>query len=113
MFYYPYPTPNFSRKVYLQGPYPPWMAQPAYSYSQLSKMNYNQSWMPQLVVSDGGLSEFGLSGWNYGQRKWIQTDPMIGPTYYPAPMLNPYHQTMIQPAMSYGQLSTPYPPMFR
>ena len=97
--YYPYPTPNFNRNFYQSTPYPPWMAQPAYSYSGLSEMYNSQRWMTQPAMNDGGLSEF-----YYGQ-KWIQTAPMISPTYYPDSMLNPYPPTMSQPATSYGGLS--------
>jgi hypothetical protein len=106
--YYPYPAPNFSRNVYQSTPYPPWMAQPAYSYKGISEMNYSQRWMTQPTVSDGGLSEFGLS--NYAQTKWIQTAPMISPTCYPAPMFAPYPPMMTQPEMGYGQ-PCPYPMM--
>ena len=98
--YYPYPTPNFNRNFYQSTPYPPWMAQPAYSYSGLSEMYNSQRWMTQPAMNDGGLSEF-----YYGQ-KWIQTAPMTSPTYCPAPMLNPYPPMMSQPAMSYSQLYT-------
>jgi hypothetical protein len=97
--YYPYPTPNFNRNFYQSTPYPPWMAQPAYSYSGLSEMYNSQRWMTQPAMNDGGLSEF-----YYGQ-KWIRTAPMISPTYCPAPMLNQYPLMMSQPAMSYGGLS--------
>jgi hypothetical protein len=89
--YYPYPTPYFKQNFYLQGPYPPWMARPAYSSKGLSEMRYRQP-----PVSDGGLSEFGLSGLNYGQRKWIQPAPMISSTYYPMMMTS-------MPAMIMGQ----------
>jgi hypothetical protein len=106
--YYPYPTSNFNLKVYQQGPYPPWMAQPAYSSRGLSEI---RQWMAQPAGSDGGLSEFGVSQLNYRQPKSIQTAPIISPTYYPAPMLGPYLPTMIQTAMGYGQLSTSHQPM--
>jgi len=103
--YYPYYAPNFSPKFYQQGPYPPWMAQPAYSSKGWSG---SREW---TTMGDGGLSEFGLSGLNYGQPKLIQTSPTICPTCYPGPMFDPYPLTMIQAAMGYGQLSTPYPSM--
>lgn len=89
--YYPYPTPCFNQNFYLQGPYPPWMAHPAYSSKGLSGMH---DWQPP--VSDGGLSEFGVSGLKYGQRKWIQPAPMISSTYYPMMMTS-------MPAMIMGQ----------
>ena len=81
--YYPYPNPNFSPKFYQQGTYPPWMAQPAYSSRGWSG---SRQWRVQPAVSDGGLSEFGLYGLNYGQPKLIQTAPTISPTCYPAPI---------------------------
>ena len=103
--YYPYYAPNFSPKFYQQGPYPRWMAQPAYSSRGWSE---SRQW---TTIGDGGLSEFGLSGLNYGQPKLIQTAPTICPTCYSGPMFDPYPSTMIQAAMGYGQLSTPYPSM--
>jgi hypothetical protein len=97
MVYYPYYAPSFRPRFYQQGAYPRWMAQPTYSYKGLSESR-------QLTtVSDGGLSEFGLSGLNYGQPKLIQTAPTICPTCYPGPMFAPYPSTMIQAAMGYSQ----------
>jgi hypothetical protein len=104
--YYPYPIPNVNQRFYQQGPYPPWMAQPAYSYKGISDV---RQWMPQPAVSDGGLSEFGLYGLNYRQPKLIQTGPAICPTCYTGAMLYPYPPTMVQAATGYGQLSTLYP----
>ena len=37
--YYPYYTSNWNRPYYQSGPYPPMMAQPAMTYSQLSTMS--------------------------------------------------------------------------
>jgi hypothetical protein len=62
-------------------------------------------------MGDGGLSEFGLTGLNYGQPQLIQTVPTICPTCYPVPMLDLYAPTTIQAAVGYGQPPTPYPPM--
>jgi hypothetical protein len=101
--YYPYYIPNFSPKFYQQGPYPRWMAQPAYSSRGWSE---SRQW---TMMSDRALSELELSGLNYRQPKLIQTAPTICPTYYPGTMLYPYPSTMIQAATGYGQLSTPYP----
>jgi hypothetical protein len=101
--YYPYPIPNVNQRFYQQGPYPRWMAQPAYSSSGWSE---SRQW---TTLSDGGLSELGLSGLNYRQPKLIQTAPTICPTCYPGPMLYPYPSTIIQAATGYGELSTPYP----
>jgi hypothetical protein len=97
MVYYPYYAPSFSERFYQKGPYPRWMAQPTYSYKGLSE---SRQW---TTVSDGGLSEFGLSGLNYGQPKLNQTAPMICPTCYPGPMFASYPSMMIQAAMGHTQ----------
>ena len=104
MVYYPYYAPNFSPRFYQQGPYPWWMAQPAYSSKGWSG---SRQW---TTIGDGGLSEFGLTGLNYGQPQLIQTGPTVCPTCYPSPMFDPY-PSMIQARMDYGQLSAPYPSM--
>jgi hypothetical protein len=103
--YYPYYAPNFSPKFYQQGPYPQWMAQPAYSSRGWSG---SRQW---TTIGDGGLSEFGLSGLSYGRPKLIQTAPTICPTCYTGLVFDQYPSTMIQAAMAYGQLSTQYASM--
>jgi hypothetical protein len=100
--YYPYYAPNFSPRFYQQGPYPPWMAQPAYSSRGWSG---SRQW---TTMGDGGLSELGLTGFNYGQPQLIETALTVCPTCYPAPISYPYPSTMIQAATDFGQLSIPY-----
>jgi hypothetical protein len=97
MVYYPYYAPNFSPRFYQQGPYPWWMAQPAYSSKGWSG---SRQW---TTMGDGGLSEFGLTGLNYGQPQLIQTGPTVCPTCYPSPMFAPY------PSMSPSFYPSAYP----
>jgi len=103
-FYYPYPTPTLNRNFYQSTSYPPWMAQPTYTYKELSEMRYSQQWMAP-AMSNGGLSELGLSELNYSQPQWIPTAPTISPTYYPAPMLSPYPLMMTQSTAMYPSMS--------